>query len=487
MSLASDLLQSWSRPPTESRRLSQEVLAALDSAMTDLDNADATQGLDEARTAYRRANFDIDAEKNPRLSQPPAQYADQFGAPTHGDAVNEEDDIRDPAPNPDPGILTSSEFQVEDPDFTVPDTITDSGDGADASRDGLSFIDDEDEDDTPAEAPAGALDHLEVEHAEGRDEEDTGSGEPAIEQTPVTEPAPVSSEIPSPTASYAAVASPFTGKAITPDPVAAHEPAPSPRATRPPRSLSEPAPDPDPSAKERLAESATRLVEWIRGADTRTKVLAGGAAAALVLTLVAVVSLSGGRGTPPEPAVAAPPAAAPTETAPDRTPTTLSIYQVSSSCEDSDPTAPFQPADTRDASKAWVCKRINGLDGNVLNIVFGRTVVITAITIVPGFDYVAPDGRDEWDQHRLVTGVTWRMANQMFPQQITPSRSGVTMKFDAVITSQMSMTITASERPRGGVRPGSGIGTLNNTDDSVDGSTAVSRIVITGYPLDPGK
>lgn len=469
MSLASDLLQSWSRPPTESRRLSQEVLAALDTAMENPDNADAAQGLDEARTAYRRANFDIDAEKNPRLSQPPAQYADQFGAPTDGDAVNEEDDIRDPAPNPDPGILTSSEFQVEDPDFTVPDTIADAGDGVDAIRDGLSFTDDDNDEDAAVQHDA-----------------DAGSDEPDAAET-AAEPAPVSSEIPSPTADYAAVASPFTGKAITPDPVAAAEPAPSPRATRPPRSLSEPDPDPDPSAKERLTDAAGRLVEWARGADTRTKVLAGGAAAALVLTLVAVISLSGGRGTPPEPAVAAPPAAAPTETAPDRTPTTLSVYRVSSSCGDSDPTAPFQPADTRDASKAWVCERINGLDGNVLNIVFGRTVVITGITIVPGFDYVAPDGRDEWDQHRLVTGVTWRMANQMFPQQITPSRSGVTMKFNAVITSQMSMTITASERPRGGVRPGSGIGTLNNTDGSVDATTAVSRIIITGYPLDPGR
>ena len=135
-----------------------------------------------------------------------------------------------------------------------------------------------------------------------------------------------------------------------------------------------------------------------------------------------------------------------------------------------------------------VCRRTRGLDLNVLNITFAKPVVITEITIVPGFNYVAPDGRDEWSRHRLVTGVTWRMGGAVYPQVINPTRTGATMKFPSVITKQMSMTITDSVRPPRSSNPGER-SVLGGTDNAaaVDETTAISSIVISGYPVDPGS
>ena len=210
-----------------------------------------------------------------------------------------------------------------------------------------------------------------------------------------------------------------------------------------------------------------------------------GAAAAVLVGGAAVFSLSGGRGDAPVPAgVAVAPPPAQTEN-PDAEPSTgaLAPATVSGKCVgDSDAVAPF----AGEKSRAWVCGRANGLDGAVLNITFNKPVVITAITVVPGFNYVAPDGSDEWDRHRLVTGVTWRMGGKSFPQTINPTRTGVTTKFPSVITQEMSLTITSSTRPaKTAAVPG--IGAAGTDADAVDDTTAISSIVITGHPVDPAS
>jgi hypothetical protein len=250
-------------------------------------------------------------------------------------------------------------------------------------------------------------------------------------------------------------------------------PVPSDRATTPQAAPAPQDPTPEQSSADRVWESLGAALRRVGSGDLRrTRWLVGGAAAALALVIAGNASLSGNRGVPPEPAgtVAAP--AAQTENqsvAPAAAP--LVPATVSATCpEDSDAVAPF----AGEKSRAWVCGRVNGLDGSVLNITFTKPMVITEITVVPGFNYVAPDGRDEWERHRQATGVTWRMGGQLFSRTMNPTRTGATMKFPSVVTQEMSMTITATTRPARG-------------SADVDGTTAVSSIVITGYPVDPGS
>ena len=191
---------------------------------------------------------------------------------------------------------------------------------------------------------------------------------------------------------------------------------------------------------------------------------AAAVAAAVTLAVVAVSATGGDREAAP--ATGAPVTASGTDGAGESMGAegVLVPTAVSTTCfNDSDAVAPF----SGDGSRAWVCQRTRGLDQNVLNITFRQPVTITSIAIVPGFDHVAADGRDQWTQHRQVTDVTWRMGGKVFPQHIEPARTPATAEFPSVLTRTVSVTINASARAEGALA-------------SADETTAVSRIVITG-------
>ena len=256
------------------------------------------------------------------------------------------------------------------------------------------------------------------------------------------------------------------------------EPAPEPEYIP----LPEPTPEPEPggpSVRDRL-----------RGIDTRRALkIAGYGIGGVLLVAVIVASFltAGTRSRPPEPAGQIPAAPAANDTAPPAAAEekVLKPATVSASCgNETDAVAPF----SGDKTRAWKCKRINGLDLNVINISFSCPVVITSITVVPGFAYVAPDGRDEWVRHRLTTGISWRMGGAIYPQApILPTRTGVTMKVPNVITQQMSATVTSSMRPKVGESSTDDFGSKSDEAAKVDEYTAISKIVIHGHPVDPGS
>lgn len=259
--------------------------------------------------------------------------------------------------------------------------------------------------------------------------------------------------------------------------------SPRERATTPPADMDLPEPDPQLPLSDRLRVLAARLVS---GKHKPFKLAGLGVGGIALVTVIALSFMGGGRGKPPTPAgqVAAPPTAV--DNTPASTPDAPLIpATVSASCgNDSDAVGPF----TGDRTRAWVCQRLNGLDLNVLNIQFSGPVVINSICVVPGFNYVAPDGRDEWARHRLVTAVTWRMGGASYDQQLTPTRTGVCQEFPSVITQEMSMTTTASTRPPLDENQNSGQFGGSGGDDpaKIDETTAISEIVITGHPVDPG-
>jgi hypothetical protein len=79
-------------------------------------------------------------------------------------------------------------------------------------------------------------------------------------------------------------------------------------------------------------------------------------------------------------------------------------YTASASCLPGSTAA--QAVAGEDPSRAWVCVR-GGVDGQVLTLDLGRTMVITAVSITPGWVGADASGTDQWPAHRVVTRVQW--------------------------------------------------------------------------------
>jgi hypothetical protein len=58
-----------------------------------------------------------------------------------------------------------------------------------------------------------------------------------------------------------------------------------------------------------------------------------------------------------------------------------------------------------------VCVR-GGVDGQVLTLDLGRTMVVTAVSITPGWLGADVSGADQWSAHRVVTRVQWIFNDQ---------------------------------------------------------------------------
>lgn len=144
---------------------------------------------------------------------------------------------------------------------------------------------------------------------------------------------------------------------------------------------------------------------------------------------------------------------------------------------------------------AWICPRAHGIDGAIMNIQFKNTVQVVSVTVMPGWNYVAPNGRDRWNEHRVVTRIRWRAGGKEFIHNIDPTRAGSTYTFNppkGVATNEMSLTIFATERPNAAgaeVDPETGGGGIlppilgGGGNDDVDKTFAIGSIAITGYEL----
>lgn len=145
---------------------------------------------------------------------------------------------------------------------------------------------------------------------------------------------------------------------------------------------------------------------------------------------------------------------------------------------------------------AWICPRAHGIDGAIMNIQFKNTVQVVSVTVMPGWNYIAPNGRDRWNEHRVVTRIRWRAGGKEFIHNIDPTRAGSTFTFNppkGVATNEMSLTVFATERPNAAgaeVDPETGSGGIlpplvgpGGGNDDVDKTFAIGSIVINGYEL----
>lgn len=242
--------------------------------------------------------------------------------------------------------------------------------------------------------------------------------------------------------------------------------------------------------KPSFGDLLTKPVDFFKRSPKLGRTAAVGAVG-LVVAIGAGVMFGGS--TASETPVATPPSVveeAPGMETPGAEPVTLLPKAVSASCPPGS-TSPSM-AFTNRPENAWVCTRAHGIDGAVMNVIFPKTVVVKSITVMPGWNYVAPNGRDHWNEHRLVTKILWRIGGQQFEQNITPTRSGSTLTLpgNGIATTVMSLTILTTERPdaispeaggEGGLlAPGGDTGPENT---EVDESTAIGSVTIMGTEI----
>lgn len=299
--------------------------------------------------------------------------------------------------------------------------------------------------------------------------------------------APARSSVPTPNWEdrYGLWSPPSPAELVVPDDVAEIAPAADPDPTPPaeidteiipPDALTAdlyappPPPDPADSGPGLVRRSWNGLPSWAQ--------IAIPTAIAATLVVLAGTAIVGGGSTPPTaqapltPVTEAPPPAKPAEGP-------LLPQSVTASCPpgSSDPSLAFGA----DKTQAWICTRLYNVDNSILTITFNQPVVVSSIMVMPGFNYVEPNGEDHWNQHRLVTQIKWRIGGTELIQDIVPNRAGAVLQVPNLATQVITATIMATEPPpsAGGTGPLPGI--FGGPDaQKIDGSMAISHIEING-------
>jgi hypothetical protein len=91
------------------------------------------------------------------------------------------------------------------------------------------------------------------------------------------------------------------------------------------------------------------------------------------------------------------------------------------------------------------------VDGQVLRIDFGRSQVISAVSVTPGWVAKTPGGKDEWLQHRVVTRLQYIFNDTdrtVFTQETGSAHGPVTTPLPhKVLASRATVVILQTARP----------------------------------------
>ncbi|GAB4685172.1 hypothetical protein MOKP106_32620 [Mycobacterium avium subsp. hominissuis] len=159
------------------------------------------------------------------------------------------------------------------------------------------------------------------------------------------------------------------------------------------------------------------------------RIAAGFVAATATATLIASGALLAMRSDPhtsepPQPAqpntrlsvLAAP---SPTTPAPDNQDSTIPYTATAVGCLPGSTAA--QSVAGPDSTQAWVCVT-GGNVGQYLVLNLGRSMVVTAVSITPGWVGADASGADQWHQHRVLTRVQWSFNDT--PPTVVPQETG---------------------------------------------------------------
>lgn len=195
-----------------------------------------------------------------------------------------------------------------------------------------------------------------------------------------------------------------------------------------------------------------KLLYWVNEDDSGLRkwiVIGGGVVFLLIIALIGVAIT--GRASQEEPVAQAPATATQEQTQQEAAPQaeiagSIAPVGAVAQCPKEGSTDASSAFDN-DKTTAWVCQRVYGVDGVVLDIDLAAASTIKEISVVPGFNYTAPRGEDEWNKHRVVTKIEWQFGDNYDPviQEITPSRGESSVKIPEVTTNHVTARILATE------------------------------------------
>jgi len=203
--------------------------------------------------------------------------------------------------------------------------------------------------------------------------------------------------------------------------------------------------------------------------------------AGLLVAVAAIVaaSLSVGADPPTSPPhVAAPPSplASPVPTSAGTAPESDQAlpYTASANCPAGSTSA--QALTDTASDSAWVCVRGApgaAVDGQVLRIDFGRSCLLTAVSVTPGWVAKTPGGQDEWLQHRVVSRLQYIFNDDdrtVFTQDTGTAHGPVTTPLPKkILASRVTVIVLQSARPPASPLPSVSAGAQPGFVDSLLG------------------
>jgi hypothetical protein len=192
------------------------------------------------------------------------------------------------------------------------------------------------------------------------------------------------------------------------------------------------------------------------GAKKTAMVLGGALLCAVAVIVAALVTFSDTappptRSTPPV-AVSAAPAPTPTAAPADQDQDQAVPYTASANCPAGSTSA--QALTDTSSDSAWVCVRGSAgatVDGQVLHIDLGRSYVLAAVSITPGWVAKTPGGKDDWLAHRVVTRLQYVFNDTdrtVLTQDTANAHGPVTTPLPhRVLASRVTVVILRTARP----------------------------------------
>jgi hypothetical protein len=217
-----------------------------------------------------------------------------------------------------------------------------------------------------------------------------------------------------------------------------------------------------------------------------------GAVAVIVTALVTFSNTAPAMSVRPTPSTAASAAPVPTTALPQADQDQVVPYTASANCPAGSTSA--QALIDTISDSAWVCVRgAQGatVDGQLLHVDFGRSFVLSAVTVTPGWIAKTPGGKDEWLQHRVVTRLQYIFNDTdrtVFTQDTGNAHGPVTTPLPRkVLASRVTVVILQTARPPASPLPSVTQPALPGFGDSVlgpDGAPlAADSTVSTDPPL----
>lgn len=233
--------------------------------------------------------------------------------------------------------------------------------------------------------------------------------------------------------------------------------------------------------------------QWIRKQEWKSPRTLAIAAASTVAAISLAIWVAGSNSTTAAPTAQLTttntPRAAKTAPAAVDTPITASTATARCPAPSSDPMNAFRPESTQ----PWICIRAWQIDGQLLQVLFDKTYVISAASIMPGANST-DGGEDLWNRYRTVRRLTWAFNDaaqtrcdqdtdsQRKTAILTISPATCTQKgpWQPVVASSVTITIRKTEAPSNPSSLGAPDTVSTTTADYT--AFAVSRLELIGHP-----